>query len=169
MIAWFIFNSILLVWLLWASVFYICSLSHVFFFFLINNALFGSSSWKSHRAFIESTAVTTVFWLDQYGGRFASIFRRCQPSMYWGQCVVFVNFLTQCVWLTMSTTHTHTLLWIRADKLTNSDWHTHLIMRQYIAVHFLVLLAAPESTTHNYRLPIHYETREKTNYLVFIL
>ena len=41
----------------------------------------------SHRTFIESTAVTTAFWLDQYGGRFASIFRRCPPSMFWGQWV----------------------------------------------------------------------------------
>ena len=40
----------------------------------------------SHRTFIESSAVTTAFWLDQYGGRFASIFRRCPPSMFWGQC-----------------------------------------------------------------------------------
>ena len=59
-------------------------LFHVFSF--IKNALFGSYSWMSHRTFIESSAVTTAFWLDQYGGRFASIFRRCQPSMFWGQC-----------------------------------------------------------------------------------
>ena len=59
-------------------------LFHMFFF--IKNALFGSYSWMSHRTFIESSAVTTAFWLDQYGGRFASIFRRCPPSMFWGQC-----------------------------------------------------------------------------------
>ena len=41
----------------------------------------------SDRTFIESTAVTTAFWLDQYGGRFASIFRRCPPCMFWGQWV----------------------------------------------------------------------------------
>ena len=41
----------------------------------------------SHRNFIESSAVTTAFWLDQYGGRFASIFRRCPPSIYWGQWI----------------------------------------------------------------------------------
>ena len=60
-------------------------LFHMFSF--IKNALFGSSSWMSHRTFIESQCsyeVTTAFWLDQYGGRFASIFRRCPPSMYWG-------------------------------------------------------------------------------------
>ena len=54
-------------------------------FSLIKNALFGSCSWMSHRTFIESSVVTTAFWLDQYGGRFASIFRRCPPSMFWGQ------------------------------------------------------------------------------------
>ena len=59
-------------------------LFHMFSF--IKNALFGSYSWMSHRTFIESRAVTTAFWLDQYGGRFASIFRRCPPSMFWGQC-----------------------------------------------------------------------------------
>ena len=59
-------------------------LFHMFSF--IKNALFGSYSWMSHRTFIESSAVTTAFWLDQYGGRFASIFRRCPPSMFWGQC-----------------------------------------------------------------------------------
>ena len=58
-------------------------LFHLFSF--IKNALFGSYSWMSHRTFIESNAVTTAFWLDQYGGRFASIFRRCPPSMFWGQ------------------------------------------------------------------------------------
>ena len=58
-------------------------LFHMFSF--IKNALFGSYSWMSHRTFIESSAVTTAFWLDQYGGRFASIFRRCPPSMFWGQ------------------------------------------------------------------------------------
>ena len=46
----------------------------------------------SHRTFIESTAVTTAFWLDQYGGRFASIFRRCPPSMFWGQCIKLMTF-----------------------------------------------------------------------------
>ena len=60
-------------------------LFHMFSF--IKNALFGSNSWMSHRTFIESNAVTTAFWLDQYGGRFASIFRRCPPSMFWGQWV----------------------------------------------------------------------------------
>ena len=59
-------------------------LFHMFSF--IKNALFGSYSWMSHRTFIESSAVTTAFWLDQYGGRFASIFRRCPASMFWGQC-----------------------------------------------------------------------------------
>ena len=59
-------------------------LFHMFSF--IKNALFGSYSWKSHRTFIESSAVTSAFWLDQYGCRFASIFRRCPPSMFWGQC-----------------------------------------------------------------------------------
>ena len=59
-----------------------------FFIIIIKNALFGSSSWMSHRTFIESSAVTTAFWLDQYGGRFASIFRRCPLSMYWGQWFV---------------------------------------------------------------------------------
>ena len=58
-------------------------LFHMFSF--IKNALFGSYSWMSHRTFIESSAVTTAFWLDQYGGRFASIFRRCPPSMFGGQ------------------------------------------------------------------------------------
>ena len=58
-------------------------LFHMFSF--IKNALFGSYSWISHRTFIESIAVTTAFWLDQYGGRFASIFRRCPRSMLWGQ------------------------------------------------------------------------------------
>ena len=58
-------------------------LFHMFSF--IENALFGSYFWMSHRTFIESSAVTTGFWLDQYGGRFASIFRRCPPSMFWGQ------------------------------------------------------------------------------------
>ena len=53
----------------------------------IKNALFWSYSWMSHRTFIESSAVTTAFWLDQYGGRFASIFRSCPPSMFWGQCI----------------------------------------------------------------------------------
>ena len=47
-------------------------LFHMFSF--IKNALFGSYSWMSHRTFIESSAVTTAFWLDQYGGLFASIF-----------------------------------------------------------------------------------------------
>ena len=60
-------------------------LFHMFSF--IKNALFGSYSWMSHRTFIESSAVTTAFWLNQYGGRFASIFRRCQPSMFWGQWI----------------------------------------------------------------------------------
>ena len=59
-------------------------LFHMFSF--IKNALFWSYSWMSHRTFIESSAVTTAFWLNQYGGRFASIFRRCPPSMFWGQC-----------------------------------------------------------------------------------
>ena len=45
-------------------------LFHMFSF--IKNALFGSYSWMSHRTFIESSAVTTAFWQDQYGGRFAS-------------------------------------------------------------------------------------------------
>ena len=54
-------------------------------FSFIKNALFGSYSWMSHMTFIESSAVTTAFWLDQYGDRFASIFRRCPPSMFWGQ------------------------------------------------------------------------------------
>ena len=58
-------------------------LFHMFSF--IKNAFFGSYSWMSQRTFIESSAVTTAFWLDQYGGRFASIFRRCPPSMFWGQ------------------------------------------------------------------------------------
>ena len=58
-------------------------LFHMFSF--TKNALFGSYSWMSHWTFIESSAVTTAFWLDQYGGRFASIFRRCPPSMFWGQ------------------------------------------------------------------------------------
>ena len=58
-------------------------LFHMFSF--IKNTLFGSYSWMSHRTFTESSAVTTAFWLDQYGGRFASIFRRCPPSMFWGQ------------------------------------------------------------------------------------
>ena len=58
-------------------------LFHMFSF--IKNALFGSYSWMSHRTFLESSAVTTAFWLDQYGGRFASIFRPCPPSMFWGQ------------------------------------------------------------------------------------
>ena len=62
---------------------YFTSALHIFSF--IKNALFGSYSWMSHRTFIESSAVTTAFWLDQYGGRFASIFRRCPPSMFWGQ------------------------------------------------------------------------------------
>ena len=57
-------------------------------FSFIKNALFGSYSWMSHRNFIESSAVTTAFWLDQYGGRFASIFRRCPPSMFWGQWLI---------------------------------------------------------------------------------
>ena len=52
-------------------------LFHMFSF--IKNALFGLHSWMSHRTFIESSAVTTAFWLDQYGGRFVSIFRRCPP------------------------------------------------------------------------------------------
>ena len=34
------------------------------------------------------SAVTTAFWLDQYGGRFASIFQRCPPSMFWGQWAI---------------------------------------------------------------------------------
>ena len=58
-------------------------LFHMFSF--IKSALFGSYSWMSHRTFIESSAVTTAFWLDQYGGRFASIFRRWPPSIFWGQ------------------------------------------------------------------------------------
>ena len=61
-------------------------LFHMFSF--IKNALFGSYSWISHKAFIESSAVTAAFWLDQYGGRFASIFRRCPPSMFWGQWIM---------------------------------------------------------------------------------
>ena len=65
--------------------FFTSVLFHMFSF--IKNALFGSYSWMSHRTFIESSAVTTAFWLDQYGGRFASIFRRCPPSMFWGQCL----------------------------------------------------------------------------------
>ena len=72
------------------------SILHLFFitcFFFIKNALFGSSSWMSHRTFIESTAVTTAFWLDQYGGRFASIFRRCPPSMFWGQCAMHAFYV----------------------------------------------------------------------------
>ena len=64
-------------------------LLHMFSF--IKNALFGSYSWMSHRTFIESSAVTTAFWLDQYGGRFASIFWRCPPSMFWGQCSLYKN------------------------------------------------------------------------------
>ena len=60
-------------------------LFHMFSF--IKNALFGSYSWMSHRTFIESSAVTMAFWLDQYGGRFASIFRRCPTSMFWGQWI----------------------------------------------------------------------------------
>ena len=66
-------------------------LFHMFSF--IKNALFGSYSWMSHRTFIESSAVTTAFWLGQYGGRFASIFRCCPPSMFWGQC----NFRAWCL------------------------------------------------------------------------
>ena len=67
------------------------SILHLFFFtcfLFIKNALFGSYSWMSHRTFIQSSAVTTAFWLNQYGGRFASIFRRCPPSMFWGQWLV---------------------------------------------------------------------------------
>ena len=64
-------------------------LFHLFSF--IKNALFGSYSWMSHRTFIESSAVTTAFWLDQYGGRFASIFRRCPPSMFWGQWIRWIT------------------------------------------------------------------------------
>ena len=64
-----------------------CFTSVLFHMFSFNkNALFGSSSWMFHRIFIESSTVTMPFWLDQYGGRFASIFRRCPPSMFWGQC-----------------------------------------------------------------------------------
>ena len=70
-------------------------LFHMFSF--IKNALFGSYSWMSHRNFIESSAVTTAFWLDQYGGRFASIFRRCPPSMFWGQWSNAINW-TYVMW-----------------------------------------------------------------------
>ena len=80
------------------------SILHLFFFHMfsfIKNALFGSYSWMSHRTFIASSAVTAAFWLDQYGGRFASIFRRCPPSMFWGQwsglpCTL--NFGFTCKW-----------------------------------------------------------------------
>ena len=47
----------------------------------------------SHRTFIESSAATTAFWLNQYGGRFASIFRRCPPSMFWGQWLLHILML----------------------------------------------------------------------------
>ena len=76
-------------------------LFHMFSF--IKNALFGSYSWMSHRTFIESSAVTTAFWLDQYGGRFASIFRRCPPSMFWGQWIIrrrrdyIIGFVTPAI------------------------------------------------------------------------
>ena len=74
-------------------------LFHIFSF--IKNALFGSYSWMSHRTFIESSTVTTAFWLDQYGGHFASIFRRCPPSKFWGQwtgCISTISIETSCNW-----------------------------------------------------------------------
>ena len=64
-------------------------LFHMFSF--IKSALFGSYSWMSNRTFIESSAVMTAFLLNQYGGCFASIFRRCPPSMFWGQWVYYVD------------------------------------------------------------------------------
>ena len=82
LISFFIFTYILLLDY-YEHQYFTSVLFHMFSF--IKNALFGSYSWMSHRTFIESSAVTTAFWLDQYGGRFASIFRRCPPSMFWGQ------------------------------------------------------------------------------------
>ena len=103
------------------------SILHLFFitcfFFLIKNALFGSS-WMSHRTFIESTAVTTAFWLDQYGGRFASIFRRCPPSMFWGQCMKPVSKIR---WL-----DTTILRLALAGVLSESAWLQHPWKHWYI-------------------------------------
>ena len=84
------------------------SILHLFFFtcfLLLKMHYLGSYSWMSHRTFIESSAVTTAFWLDQYGGRFASIFRRCPPSMFWGQWCKPVLSLPRPDRLVFSTGH----------------------------------------------------------------
>ena len=73
------------------------SILHLFFFtrfLLLKMHYLESYSWMSHRTFIESSTATTAFWLDQYGGRFASIFRRCPPSMFWGQWYLPIDPLT---------------------------------------------------------------------------